>query len=340
MSNVRGATIGCGYFSQFHHQAWQRLNVEIVGICDKDLTKANSYVEQYGGVHAYDDYREMLVQCQPDIVDIILPPALHLDHIKVACEYCDTVICQKPFTDNLDQAKQAVSIATDSGTKLIVHENFRFQPWYRKIRRLLDENKFGQVYQIQFNLRPGDGQGPDAYLDRQPYFQQMNNFLVRETGIHFIDVFRYLCGEVRSVWADLRQLNPAIKGEDAGIFVLEFDNQLRGVFDGNRLSDHVADNRRMTMGELCIEGEAGTLNLTGDGKIMFREKGSNQSTEIDYNWEDLGFGGDCVYALQSHVLDHLEHQSALENCAMDYTINLKIQDMVYRSSLQGRRLLL
>ena len=31
----------------------------------------------------------------------------------------------------------------------------------------------------------GDGQGPRAYLDRQPYFQQMPRFLIHETAIHY-----------------------------------------------------------------------------------------------------------------------------------------------------------
>jgi predicted dehydrogenase len=340
MRNIRVATIGCGYFSQYHHHAWQRLGVDLAGICDTDLSRAKSFTRRYDGTTAYDDCREMLEQCQPDIVDIILPPALHLDYIKIACEYSKTVICQKPFTNNIEQARQAVSIAAKTGCNLIVHENFRFQPWYRKIRQLICGHKFGQIYQLRFDLRPGDGQGDDAYLDRQPYFQQMKKFLIRETGIHFIDVFRFLAGEVHSVWADLRHLNPAILGEDAGMFVLEFDNQVRGIFDGNRLSDHVAENQRLTMGELCIEGETGTLLLTGTGNLFFREKGNNQATEINYDWENTGFGGDCVYALQGHVLDHLQHGSGLENQAAEYVTNLEIQELIYRSNQQGKRILL
>ena len=95
---------------------------------------------------------------------------------------------------------------------LVVHENFRFSPWYREIRRLIEDGAIGTVYQASFRLRPGDGQGPAAYLDRQPYFQSMERFLVHETAIHFIDTFRYLLGEPESVYADLQRLNPAILG--------------------------------------------------------------------------------------------------------------------------------
>ena len=88
---------------------------------------------------------------------------------------------------------------------------------------MLQARALGEVYQITFRLRPGDGQGPEAYLERQPYFQTMERFLVHETAIHFIDVFRFLLGEEPStVYASLRRLNPAIKGEDAGLMLFSF----------------------------------------------------------------------------------------------------------------------
>ena len=65
------------------------------------------------------------------------------------------------------------------GTPLIVHEDFRFQPWYREAKRLLAAGVLGEPHSIAFRLRPGDGQGPDAYLDRQPFFQRVERFLIR-----------------------------------------------------------------------------------------------------------------------------------------------------------------
>lgn len=89
--------------------------------------------------------------------------------------------------------------STQSRTPLVVHENFRFTPWFRECRRLVDAGHFGRLHGISFRLRPGDGQGPHAYLDRQPYFQTMPQLLVRETAVHFIDSFRYLMGDVIAV---------------------------------------------------------------------------------------------------------------------------------------------
>ena len=165
------------------------------------------------------------------------------------------------------------------GARIAVHENVRFQPWYREAKRLIDRNILGTIYQVTFRLRPGDGQGPKAYLDRQPYFQQMPRLLVHETGVHWIDTFRYLVGETSGVFARLKRLNPVIAGEDSGIVVFDFDDGVRGVFDGNRLGDHQAENRRCTLGDMWIEGSKATLRLDGDGRLWLRQFGSNEELE-------------------------------------------------------------
>lgn len=331
------ATVGCGYFSRFHHEAWHRLDVDHVAVCDRDVVKAEEFSRRYGVAKVYDSFEDMIEHTRPDLVDLILPPAEHYRHVQQALEHGAHVICQKPFTTGIEEAAEVVDAAAARGCMVVVHENFRFQPWYRKIKQLMDENWFGQLYQVRFDLRPGDGQGNNAYLDRQPYFQHMPEFLVKETGVHFIDVFRFLCGEVLYVWSDLRRLNPVIEGEDAGIFVLGFDDNLRAVFDGNRLSDHAAENPRLTMGEMTIEGERGSLRLNGYGRLLWRAHGDKDETEIPFEWSNTGFGGDCVYNLQKHVLDHLRTGSGLENSAADYWWNLRVQHAVYTADKEGCR---
>ncbi|MEZ5799859.1 MAG: hypothetical protein R3D29_04465 [Nitratireductor sp.] len=82
-----------------------------------------------------------------------------------------TIICQKPFCTSLAEARRTAMLAKERGAVLVIHENIRFQPWYRAIAEILTSGAIGQVYQAHFRLRPGDGQGKDAYLARQPAFR-------------------------------------------------------------------------------------------------------------------------------------------------------------------------
>lgn len=331
------AVIGAGYFARFHYEAWSRMaEVELVGLCEKDTEKGAEAAATYGLPGHYSDLETLLSETRPDLVDIVVPPAAHLGLISRLVEEDLAICCQKPFCGGLAAGRKAVTLARNRGRVLAVHENFRFQPWYREIKRLLEVGSLGEVYQLSFRLRPGDGQGAGAYLDRQPYFQQMKRFLVHETAIHLIDCFRFLLGEPSGLFARLAQLNPAIAGEDAGIVIFDFGNAGRALFDGNRLADHVAQNRRRTMGDLLIEGAEASLRLDGDGRLWLRSFGSNQEQEHRYAWEDRGFAGDCVYACNRHLLDHLREGAPLETAAEHYLVNQAIEEAVYRSHEEGR----
>jgi predicted dehydrogenase len=332
---LRVAVVGAGYFAQQHHEAWRHVDgAVLVAVADRDRTRAES-----AGVQAFGDAGQMLAAIEADIIDIATPPETHLDLITQALAYGPkAVICQKPFCGDIDSARQAVSLAARADIPLVVHENFRFQPWYRALRDHLAAGRIGTVLQATFRLRPGDGQGPDAYLSRQPYFQKMPRFLVHETGIHWIDTFRFLLGEPDHVYADLRRLNPAIAGEDAGHILFGFNDGRRALFDANRLVDHAAQDPRRTMGECLVEGTQGSITLHGDGTLRLRAAGEGEELTLFKPNDTASFGGGCIQALQSHVVNTLRGERNFENEAVSYLRNMEIELDVYQSALEGRRL--
>jgi predicted dehydrogenase len=330
------AIAGCGYFSRFHQDAWSRMaDVRVVGVADRDPDRRAAAMALFPQARAFADAEEMLDATRPDLVDIVTPPQTHLDLVRAASERRIAMICQKPLAPTLPEAIELVETAERAGVLLAVHENFRFMPWFMESLSLMRGGAVGTPLNISFRLRPGDGQGPDAYLSRQPYFQTMPRFLIHETGIHLIDVFRCLMGEITGVFARLRRINPVIAGEDAGYVVFDFASGAAGLFDGNRHVDHPADDTRMTNGVLLVEGTQGVIRLDGCGKLFVRPHGGEER-EHPYQWEDRGYGGDCVYRQSRHVADHLLTGSALVNTGRDYLRNLDIEEAIYRSAAEGR----
>jgi len=333
----RIALIGAGYFSQFHLRAWKAMpGVELIGLCDTQMERAAEAARSFGVPRAFSHLDEMLDATEPTLLDIVSPPGSHAQLLSQALAHGIATICQKPFCTDYGQARDYSERFAQAGVPLIVHENFRFMPWFREARRQIDMGRLGRVHGVTFRLRPGDGQGPRAYLDRQPYFQQMPRLLVAETAIHLIDTFRYLLGEVVDVLARLRRLNPAIQGEDAAVIHLGFASDAIGLFDGNRLNEHPASNQRRTMGEMWLEGERGVLRLDGDARLWFKPHGEPEA-ELAYDSGPLEeFGGGAVAALQAHVLGRLERGIEPENTASAYLQNLRIQEAVYESHRSGR----
>lgn len=333
------AVVGLGYFSQFHLAAWNKMGaVGEVHVTDP-LEERTTWAQDAFNAVSHSDAKTLLQTCTPDIVDIVAPPPAHADLIRQFAAPGRILICQKPFCASLEQARAVTAYATAAGARLIIHENFRFQPWYRAIKSFLDRGEMGNVYQCRFALRPGDGRGADAYLARQPAFRKMPQLLIHETGVHFLDLFRWLFGDIRDVYADIRQLNPALMGEDAGVMILNHAGGVQSVFDGNRLSDHVADNPRRTMGEMVIEGEKGSLRLNGQGQVMFRAFGQPHEIAVPIiaPVDADSFGGGCVEALIHHVVKAACGDGALENTAADYLPVIRATDAAYRSAAEGRK---
>jgi predicted dehydrogenase len=344
---MKVAVVGTGYFSQFHLAGWTDASVlpqvQLVGLCDLDLAKASMLAAQFGQVgvtKVFGNVAQMLEATRPDLVDVVVPPAAQATVLKEVIARGIPVICQKPFGVDYAQAVAFTEQAEAAKVPLAVHENFRFMPWYREARRLIDLGRFGRLHNVSFRLRTGDGQGPNAYLDRQPYFQTMPRLLVLETAIHYIDTFRYLVGEVSAVYAKLRRLNPVIAGEDAALITFEFSNGAAGLFDGNRLNDHVAANPRRTLGEMWLEGSSGVLRLDGDARLWWKP---HQGSEVSHAYDSGStqtFGGGACGRLQAHVAHALATNLPIENAARDYLQNLRIQEAVYVSNKSGQRIAL
>ena len=329
--------VGAGYWAQFQVEGWRDAGTPLCAIADRHIERAQALAQLHGIPKAWNDIEAMLDTERPTLVDVVLPPEAQEPVVRAAIERGIPTICQKPFGVNLEQAEAMTAMAEAASVPLVIHENFRFAPWFRELHSRIAEGFLGRLHGIAFRLRPGDGQGPHAYLGRQPYFQQMPQFLVRETAVHFIDTFRFLMGEVTAVTARLRRLNPVIAGEDAGLLIFEFEGDRTGLFDGNRLNGHPAQNQRRTMGEMWLEGESGVMRLDGDARLWWKPHDGTEAVH-DYNSgvERGPFGGAST-ALQAHVLAHFRTGALLENAARDYLMNLEVQAAAYQSHTSGRR---
>lgn len=336
MTKLRGVAVGTGYFSQFQYEAWQRIDtIEIVAVSSRKKEKAQIICDKYGIKNAYGSFAEMLEKEKPDFVDIITPPETHTDFCKIAIEHGVDIICQKPLAPTYKESYALAKAVEASTVRMMVHENFRFQPWHREIKKLLNQQVIGdKLHTINLHMRMGDGWQTDAYMNRQPYFREMEQLLIYETGVHFIDVFRYLIGDISQVYSKLRTLNSNIKGEDFAWVHFEFANGVLGFLDANRYNENNSDDPRLTFGTVLIEGNKGSIRLYDDGKITIQLLGEKEK-QHNYPYEKINFAGDCVYNTQKHFIECLRNGSEFETDVTSYLDNLIVQDKVYESAEKG-----
>jgi predicted dehydrogenase len=149
--------------------------------------------------------------------------------------------------------------------------------------------------------------------------------------VHFIDTFRFLLGEVEEVYANLRRLNPVIKGEETGQVFFRFVNGATAIWDANRYNEIESPSPRFTFGELRIDGMKGHLTMDTESNIRMKLLGKPEF-DVDYQRANVNFAGDCVYATQRHFIDCLLSGKEFESNGPDYLKTLEVVEAVYRSA--------
>jgi D-apiose dehydrogenase len=335
---LRGVCVGAGYFSHYHQDAWSRIpEVAISAIVDRDPARARAVAAKFGITEACGEpeLTAVLARVKPDFIDIITPPEAHLELVRIAASRGIAIICQKPLAPTLSEARTLVETARRSGVRLLVHENWRWQPWYREMRRQLDAGALGHLLSIAVRMRTGDGWPANAYLARQPFFRHYPRLLIYETGVHFLDTFRFLGGEISSVYARLQRRNPAIAGEDAGQIVCGFATGATALLDASRYNEAETADPRYTFGATRIDGSQGHLELDLDGNLTLKPLGE-PSRPLKYCHGRQGFAGDCVYALQRHFVERMLEGAPFESTGEDYLKTLALVEACYRSAASGQ----
>lgn len=331
---MRGVLIGAGFFAGFHAEAWRRTpGAALVGVADLDAARARAFAERHGVAESSDDVEDLLHRLRPDFVDLATRPDVRLPIVALAARLQIPVLCQKPLADTWQQARRLVGLCEEAGTRLIVHENWRFQPWFRECARLVQDGAVGQPLVVSFRMRTGDGRGEQPYAV-QPYFRTMKRFLIHETCVHFIDTFRFLMGEIVEVSCRVARFNPRITGEDATWIHLCFSSGARGHIDANRLTGpHPAP---VAFGETRIEGESGTLRIDGEGRIWIGGAGGAPESLHSWSAPAEGYKGDSVRAFQEHAIAALRGGAPAETEGNDYLNSVAAVFACYRSAEENR----
>ena len=334
---MKGIIAGAGYFAQFQADAWNRLTgVSIAAVADPDLTRAREFAARWGIPSVYPALEAAIERERPDFVDIVTRPESHLDLTRVAADARVAVICQKPMAPTREECLAMVEHCERAGVRLIVHENWRWQPWYRETRRLLDAGAIGRPYHLGFTIRTGDGRGDTPYAV-QPYFRTMKRLLVYETLVHYLDTMRYLGGEISELYCHLARLNPAIVGEDYSVISARVGAGIDGLIDANRISG--AGAPELAFGTMRFEGDQAMLRMDTQGNLFITRYGQGEQSHL-YAKPEKGYKGDSILATQQHAIECLKSGKPAESEGRDYLKTVEAVEACYRSAQNGQPVIL
>jgi D-apiose dehydrogenase len=279
-------------------------DAEIVAACDLSIERARVVAPR-----AYTSAKEMLQVEDLDFVDIATRSTTHLELISMAAERGLAIVCQKPMAPDWATACRMVEISESHDVRVMIHDNWRWQSWYRAAGAIITRGDIGTPLNYGFRCRVGQGTGDEPY-PKQAYFRELPRFLIDEVLVHHIDTARFLFGDIASVYAEGARRNHRIVGEDHVILTLRHVNGAMGLVEGHTFQKQ--DDTRSTHDEATFEGGSGSIRVDNLGEIWSGEQKIWTNDQMD------GYRGDSVYATLAHFIDCLKSGRPFDSGAREY----------------------
>lgn len=135
--------VGVGAMGQHHARVYYELpNVELVGVADTDIEKANMIAKQYG-CEAFNDYKKLFGKV--DAVSIAVPTKLHK---KITIDFLNKgmhVLVEKPMAVTIAEADEMIAVAKKNNRILMVGHIERFNPAIQELKKILSRDKIIQI---------------------------------------------------------------------------------------------------------------------------------------------------------------------------------------------------
>ena len=149
---VRVGFIGTGGIANSHIKAYLQFDdVEIVAGADLVEGKAAAFFAKYEleGVRTYTDYKQMIAECDLDVVSICTYNCQHAGPAMYAMEHGLDVLLEKPMTVTLEEAVELCRVEKKTGRILSIGFQPRFDPNMKMIGEIFRSGVLGKIYYIQ-----------------------------------------------------------------------------------------------------------------------------------------------------------------------------------------------
>lgn len=260
---MKFALIGCGRIAVNHIKAVVNNNVDMVAVCDIDLSQIDKLFSKTGyekPAARYSDYRKMLEE-HPEInlVAIATESGIHAEIALYCIDKGVNVIIEKPMAMSMSDADEIVRRSEEKGVKVSVCHQNRFNIAVQQMRHALEAGRFGKISHGSIHVRWNRNRD---YYDQAPWRGKWasDGGCLFNQCIHGIDLLRWMMGdEVEEVYGVTKQqYHPYLECEDVGMAVVKFKNGAVGTIEGT--VNVYPKNLEET---LYLFGETGTVKIGG-----------------------------------------------------------------------------
>lgn len=162
---VKWGILACGKVANAFAKALKETEgSELHAVAARDVGRAQSFATEHGALRAYGSYQALLADPEVDAVYIATIHPHHFEWIVHCAQAGKHVLCEKPLTMNLREAKRAQRVAQDK--RVILREAFmyRHHPQTQQVVDLVESGAIGKVRMIDAQFCFNSGVEPESRL--------------------------------------------------------------------------------------------------------------------------------------------------------------------------------
>ncbi len=337
---LRGAVIGYGFVSaKGHVPAYLERSprdVEIVAVADISPVRRDLAQASLPQAHIYNDYRSLLEAegARLDFIDISTPPC---DHAAVAHAALDDgihVLCEKPLTRTIEEARSLLNHAKDVQRVLFPCHNYKHAPAIKTIREIIHSGRIGNVRSVTLNTdRDTHAKGVAHWnCDWRRDSRFSGGGIAMDHGSHcFYLTFDWLGSYPTSVTAKMsNHKTEQYDTEDDFTAVLTFPTGSARV--------HLTWTAGARQVSYTVEGDRGAIHMTDDELHIVTVNGTRNVERMSFrcDWADASHAG-WFNSLFDEFRQAIARDDFVGKEAEDALMCVRVINTAYQSAHAGSR---
>lgn len=277
MKQVQIALLGMGRIGKIHFKNIQQHfpEAKISAVADP-LLNEGEFKKKYDGIYFSKDPAEVIGHPGIDAVLICTPTSSHATLIETAIRNGKHVFCEKPMDLSLEKTMELSDLAKESGIKLMLGFNRRYDPDFLKAKQDVDAGRIGDVQIVKITSRD-PGLPPIDYIKN-------SGGLFMDMAIHDFDMARYIMQKkVTEVFAKgMVVVDPAVENAgdiDTALTTLIFEDGTYAVIDNSRKAIYGYDQRVEIFGS---KGMIRVENNLHHHNVVYDADGVHEALPLDF----------------------------------------------------------
>lgn len=224
-----------GGIQKLHTSNSPDIHIELTSLCDINPERLHYAAKKWQVHHTYHDYKQQIAQEKPDIIIIASWTSSHHKIVVYAAEHgVKGIVLEKPVATTLHYAEEMIAICQQKNVKLVVNHERRWDPLYRKIREIIENNTLGPLRTIYGNVLSRSGvQG-----DWRTILPAVGGGPLLHDGTHLIDMVRYLAGDIAHLCGHVKREDPNMAVETSATAMLHTHHNVTVFIEAGGMRDY------------------------------------------------------------------------------------------------------